>query len=77
MNTSIMLDMLDKLNRKLMRHKRKVLLLLDNVSSHPPDLIGQLSNLNIVFLPKNTTSCLQPQPTTPLYYNTKGVRLIG
>ena len=56
MNTSIMVDVLDKLNRKLMRQKRKVLLLLDNVSSHPPDLIGQFSNLNIVFLPKNTSS---------------------
>lgn len=36
----------------------KALLLIDNAPGHPPDL--QHENVQVVFLPKNTTSLLQP-----------------
>ena len=38
MNSEIMLDVLSKVNRQLVREKRKVILFLDNVSSHSPEL---------------------------------------
>ena len=60
MNSVIMLDILNKINQKLARQKRKVILFLDNVSSHSQDLVGKFSNIKVVFLPKNTTSRLQP-----------------
>lgn len=40
--------------------EEKVILFLDNVSSHSPDFVGKFSNIKVVFLPKNTTSRLQP-----------------
>ena len=60
MNSEIMLDVLSKVNRQLVREKRKVILFLDNVSSHSPELADKLSNIKVIFLPKNTTSRLQP-----------------
>lgn len=60
MDSVIMLDILNKINRKLARQKRNVILFLDNVSSHSPDLVSKFSNTKVVFLPKNTTSRLQP-----------------
>lgn len=38
MNSEIMLDVLSKVNQQLVREKRKVILFLDNVSSHSPEL---------------------------------------
>lgn len=55
----IMSDILSKINRKFARQKRKVILILDNDSSHSPDLVGKFSYIKVVFLPKNTTSPLQ------------------
>ena len=60
MDSVIMLDILNKINRKLAQQKKKVILFLDNVSSHSPDLVSKFSNIEVVFLPKNTTSHLQP-----------------
>ena len=60
MDSAIMSDILSKLNRKFVHQNRKVLLFLDNVSSHSPDLVGRFSNITVIFLPKNTTSRLQP-----------------
>ena len=60
MNTEIMHAILAKLNRKMVRQGRQILLLLDNVSSHSPHLKDLFSNIKVVFLPKNTTSRLQP-----------------
>ena len=60
MNMEIMHAILAKLNRKIIRQGRKILLLLDNVSSHSPDLKDGFSNIKVAFLPKNTTSRLLP-----------------
>ena len=38
----------------------RYLYLIDNAPCHPPDLKGKFSNINVCFLPKNTTSRLQP-----------------
>ena len=51
MNSVIMLDILNKINRKLAQQKRRVILFLDNVSSHSPDLVDKFSNIKVV-LPK-------------------------
>ena len=59
MTTEIMFAILTKLNRKLSREKRKILL-LDNVSSHSQELKERFRNIKVVFLPKNSTSRLQP-----------------
>ncbi|XP_046608718.1 tigger transposable element-derived protein 6-like [Neodiprion virginianus] len=49
---------LDKLNNRMRREKRKVLLLLDNCVAHPPAL--RFSNIELAFFPANCTSHLQP-----------------
>jgi len=56
MTRDIMTQWLTKLN-KLMRQKRKILLFMDNASSHPQK---EFSNIVIIFLPPNTTSLSQP-----------------
>ena len=38
----------------------RVLLLLDNAPGHPKTLVGRYPNVNVVFMPPNTTSLLQP-----------------
>ena len=60
MSSEIMEDILRKLNKRLVREKRKILLFLDNATPHDPEFVGQFSNIKIVFLPANTTSKLQP-----------------
>ena len=57
MNTEIMLT---NLNWRLVREGRNILLLMDIVSSHSPDLRDRFSNIKVVFLPVNTTLRLQP-----------------
>ena len=56
MNTEIMDTILTNLNRRLVKEKRNILLLMDNVSSHSPDLKEMFSNIKVVFLPVNTTN---------------------
>ena len=43
---------------KMRRQNRQVLLLLDNVPSHPKNM--NVTNVKLVFIPANTTSMLQP-----------------
>ena len=59
MTTKIMIQVLTALDRKLDVEKQKALLFLDNAPSHPETLQGNLKNIKLVFLPKNTTSQLQ------------------
>jgi len=58
MNLSLFLDFVTKLNADMRRQERKILMLLDNASSHPSDV--ELCNVTLSFLPPITTSHLQP-----------------
>ena len=58
MNTDIMTTTVTKLNAKMKREGRKIILLMDNVSLRSQHL--SLLNVKVMFLPMNTTSCLQP-----------------
>ena len=60
MTTEIMIQVLTALDRKVDVENRKVLLFLDNAPFQPETLQGNLKNIKLVFLPKNTTSQLQP-----------------
>ena len=60
MTSEVMESVLARLNRKLVFEDRKVILFLDNATCHPESMIGQFSLIKIIFLPKNTTSRLQP-----------------
>lgn len=60
MNGAIMEEILSKLNRRLSRSSRFILLLIDNAGCHPDYLQGKFSNIKVYFLPANTTSMLQP-----------------
>ena len=53
-------NILEKLKREMKMQSRKVILSMDNVKVHPESQIGKHGNIKIVFLPKNTTSRLQP-----------------
>lgn len=57
MTSEIFIEFLNWLNNMMMTQRRKILLLLDNCPSHPSI---NLSNVKMVFLPKNTTAHLQP-----------------
>ena len=57
--TSILFNQwLSNWNRKLHSQNRKVLLFIDNCPAH--NLMGNFTNIEIQFLPPNTTSVLQP-----------------
>ncbi|GBN81367.1 hypothetical protein AVEN_136598-1 [Araneus ventricosus] len=59
MSTEIMSDWLVEFDNKMKKkQKRKIILFMDNATSHPDDL--KLKNINSVFLPPNTSSMLQP-----------------
>jgi hypothetical protein len=57
MTRCIMTEWLMWFDEKMKKQKRKIILFLDNATSHP-DL--KLQNINLVFLPPNTTSHSQP-----------------
>ena len=58
MTTYIFTEWITKINKLMKLKKRKVLLFLDNATSHTEPLA--LSNVTLKFLPPNTTSKLQP-----------------
>ena len=60
MTSEVFETVLSKLNRKLVFENRKVILSLENATCHPESMDNKFSNIKIVFLPKNTTSTLQP-----------------
>ena len=60
MTTETMQKVLNMLDKKMIAEGRNVLLFLDNASSHPKILKDGLTNIKLEFLPKSTTSRLQP-----------------
>jgi hypothetical protein len=58
MNTDIFGKMMSKLNDRFIGEKRKVIIFVDNFVCHMKS--GNYSNIKLMFLPKNTTSLLQP-----------------
>ena len=60
MRTEIMEDVLRLRDRKIQLERRKIILFLDNAPCHPETLQNNLNNIKLIFLPKCTTSRLQP-----------------
>ena len=60
MNSDIMEAALDRLDRRINFENYKVILFLDNDTCHRERLQSRLTNIKLVFLPKNTTSQIQP-----------------
>ena len=60
MNSDIMESILQRLHRRMNQEKRKVILFWDNATSHTEPAQASLKTIKLVFLPKNTTSRLQP-----------------
>lgn len=58
MTRDIMSEWLHQMDNKMRCCNRKIILFLDNAASHPRDL--PLTNINVIFLPANTTSVCQP-----------------
>ena len=58
MDTSIFSEWLKDFDRRMQRQKRNILLFIDNAPGHPKDT--KTTNIKVVYLPKNTTSELQP-----------------
>ncbi|KAG0442120.1 Tigger transposable element-derived protein 6 [Dictyocoela muelleri] len=57
MTTKIFKKYINNINEKLRKEGRKILLILDNATPHS---LLELSNVELLFLPKNTTSIMQP-----------------
>ncbi|XP_068712886.1 tigger transposable element-derived protein 6-like [Montipora foliosa] len=60
MRTEIMVTILTRLNNRLKREERHIIIFLDNAPCHPPSLTDMFSNIKVAFLPKNTTARTQP-----------------
>ena len=60
MQVEIMEKVLETMNRQMVKEERNVILVLDNAIVHPTSLVDKFTNIKVVFLPKNTTSRLQP-----------------
>ena len=76
MNTSLFFDWLKRFSMFIANsHNRKVVLLLDNGSAHGNvETIPPLTNVEIVFLPPNTTAKLQPMDAGVIAYLKRGYR---
>ena len=59
-NLDIMDSILQRPDRRINQEKWKVILFWDNATCHPETAQAGLKNIKLVFLPKNTTSRLQP-----------------
>ena len=60
MTSEIFEEIILRLDRRMKREDRHILLFLDNATCHPNALIDRFSNIKMAFLPKNTTSRTQP-----------------
>ena len=58
MNSEIFEEWVRKLDRKFRADNRKIALIIDKCPAHPS--ISNLTNVQIIFLPPNTTTILQP-----------------
>ena len=58
MDSQIFEEWVRKLDRTFRMEGRKIALLIDNCPAHPS--VSNLTNVQLVFLPPNTTSVLQP-----------------
>lgn len=58
MTSDLFIKILRDWDSELMKKKKKILLLVDNCPAHPK--VSNLKNINLQFLPPNTTSVLQP-----------------
>ena len=75
-------NVLTKLNGKMKRENRHIILFVGNASCHPSSLKGMFSNVQIEFLPKNTTSRTQPldagiRTAWKMYYKRKLLRHVA
>ena len=57
MDSHIFEDWVRKIDRKLRTDGRKIALIIDNCPAHPH--VSDLTNIQLIFLPPNTTSVLQ------------------
>ncbi|KAI8502235.1 hypothetical protein Bbelb_198230 [Branchiostoma belcheri] len=78
MNKELFVEWLRRLDKKMGRQKRKILLFADNAPSHPSI---RLKNVELKFFPPNTTSKLQPMDqgiiqTVKLKYRKRQLRRI-
>jgi len=60
MQASVWYDYLKKVNEMMGRQNQNILLLADNAPTHIINENLPLTNINVHFLPPNTTSHLQP-----------------
>ena len=60
MTIEIMTSILGKINRQIEVANRKIILFMDNAPCHPESLSERYFNIEVVLLPKNTTSVPQP-----------------
>ena len=79
MNGEIFEEWVHKLDRKFRADDRKIALIIDNCPPHPS--VSILTNVQIVFLPPNTTSILQPMDQGVIrslnaHYRGRAVRLL-
>ena len=79
MNSEIFEESVRKLDRKFCADYRKIALIIDNCPAHPS--ISNLTNVQIVFFPPNTTSILQPMDqgvirSLEAHYRGRTVRLL-
>jgi len=66
MNSFIFQVWLKILDRQMGKHKRKIILFIDNAPSHPAT---KFNNIKLSFLPPNTTSKTQPMDQGIIVYN--------
>ena len=79
MNSEIFEEWVRKLDRKFRADDRNIALIIDNCPAYPS--ISNLTNVQLVFLPPNTTSILQPMDqgvirSLKAHYRGKVVRLL-
>ena len=68
MTSEVMEAVLTHFNRKPVFVDRKVILFLDTATCHPESMICQFLQIKIIFLPKNTTSRIQPLDADIIQY---------